>query len=91
MKARQFRSFLWLPERFSGRTTLAASFMRGWLAGLVLILAGPVWAAEPIVSDGDTLTVSGTKFRLDGIDAPEFNQICLNEKGQEWKVRSRGA
>jgi endonuclease YncB( thermonuclease family) len=85
MKARQFRLFLWLPERFSGRTTLAAAFMGGWLAGLVLILASPVWAAEPIVSDGDTLTVDGTKFRLDGIDAPEFNQICLDEKGQEWK------
>jgi hypothetical protein len=22
---------------------------------------------------------------LDGIDAPEFNQVCLDEKGQEWK------
>jgi endonuclease YncB( thermonuclease family) len=21
---------------------------------------------------------------LDGIDAPEFNQICLDEKGHEW-------
>jgi len=56
--------------------------MRAWIAGLVLILASPVWAAECI--DGDTLTVDGTKFRLDGIDAPEFNQICLDEKGQEW-------
>ena len=56
--------------------------MRGWIAGLVLILTSPVWAAECI--DGDTLTVDGTKFRLDGIDAPEFNQICLDEKGQEW-------
>ena len=59
--------------------------MRGWIAGLVLILTSPVLAAEPIVSDGDTLTVDGTKFRLDGIDAPEFNQICLDEKDQEWK------
>src|SRR5258708_29845707 len=59
--------------------------MRGWIAGLVLILTSPVLAAEPIVSDGDTLTVYGTKFRLDGIDAPEFNQICLDEKDQEWK------
>jgi endonuclease YncB( thermonuclease family) len=56
--------------------------MHGWIAGLVLILTSPVWAAECI--DGDTLTVDGTKFRLDGIDAPEFNQICLDEKGQEW-------
>src|SRR5215470_19751401 len=57
--------------------------MHGWIAGLVLILTSPVWAAECL--DGDTLTVDGTKFRLDGIDAPEFNQICLDEKDQEWK------
>jgi len=31
-----------------------------------LILTSPVWAAAPIVSDGDTLTVDGTKFKLDG-------------------------
>jgi Staphylococcal nuclease homologue len=55
-----------------------------WIAGLVLILTNPAWAAEPIVSDGDTLSVEGTKYRLDWIDAPEFNQICLDEKGQEW-------
>jgi endonuclease YncB( thermonuclease family) len=83
MKARQFR--YWWPESFSGRTTLAAGCMRGWLAGLVLILTSPVWAAEPIVKDGDTLTLGGATFRLDGIDAPEFNQICLDEKGQPWK------
>jgi len=59
--------------------------MRDWIAGLVLILTSPVWAAEPIVSDGDTLTFDGTKYRLHGIDAPEFNQICLDEKSQEWK------
>jgi hypothetical protein len=56
--------------------------MRGWIAGLILILTSPVWAAECI--DGDTLIVDGTDFRLDGIDAPEFNQICLDEKGEEW-------
>ena len=59
--------------------------VRGWIAGLVLILTSPVWAAGAIVLDGDTLTLGGTKSRLDGIDAPEFNQICLDEKGQPWK------
>jgi endonuclease YncB( thermonuclease family) len=59
--------------------------MRGWIAGLALILTSPVWAAEPIVIDGDTLEFRSTKFRLHGIDAPEFEQICLDENGQEWK------
>ena len=72
----------------AGASRLVATlegFMRGWIAGLVLVLTSPVWAAGAIVSDGDTLTLDGTKFRLDGIDAPEFNQICLDEKGQPWK------
>jgi endonuclease YncB( thermonuclease family) len=59
--------------------------MRNWIAALALILTSPVWAAEPIVIDGDTLTVDGTTCRLDGIDASELNQICLDEKRQEWK------
>jgi endonuclease YncB( thermonuclease family) len=58
--------------------------MRGWIAALVLILTSPAWAAQ-CVTDGDTLTLDGTKFRLDGIDAPEKNQICLDEKGEEWE------
>ncbi|WP_295810018.1 thermonuclease family protein [uncultured Nitratireductor sp.] len=29
-----------------------------------------------IVHDGDTLTLSGERIRLEGIDAPEFNQRC---------------
>jgi endonuclease YncB( thermonuclease family) len=61
--------------------------LRGWIAGLVLILTSPVWAADAIVIDGDTLLHSGTKFRLDGVDAPEMDQICLDEKGQDRQPR----
>jgi len=66
---------------------MLGGLMRGWIAGLVLILTSPVWAADCVVTDGDTLTCDGTKFRLHGIDAPELNpnQICLDEKGKEWK------
>jgi len=62
--------------------------MRGWIAGLVLILTSPAWAAQ-CVKDGDTLIVDGTEYRLDGIDAPEKNQICLGEKGEEWECTTR--
>src|SRR4051794_33909582 len=41
-------------------------------------------AAEAIVGDGDTLTVDGIKYRLDGIDAPEADQICLDASGAVW-------
>lgn len=30
------------------------------------------------ISDGDTITVKGTKVRLNGIDAPETDQICID-------------
>jgi hypothetical protein len=46
----------WSPCAFQNPTdwfgTLGA-FMRGWIAGLLLILTSPVLAAEPIVSDGE--------------------------------------
>jgi endonuclease YncB( thermonuclease family) len=31
--------------------------------------------------DADTLTIDGTVYRLDGIDAPEIDQNCLGEGG----------
>jgi hypothetical protein len=38
----------------------------------------------PRVVDGDTLVVGATKIRLEGIDAPETDQVCLNAKGDHW-------
>ena len=36
------------------------------------------------VVDGDTLNVAGVRVRLDGIDAPESKQRCLDEAGQSF-------
>jgi endonuclease YncB( thermonuclease family) len=38
----------------------------------------------PMVVDGDTLAIGATKVRLEGIDAPETDQVCLNAKGIRW-------
>jgi endonuclease YncB( thermonuclease family) len=38
----------------------------------------------PRVVDGDTLAIGATKIRLEGIDAPETDQICLNANGVRW-------
>jgi endonuclease YncB( thermonuclease family) len=55
---------------------------------LVLVACWPTQAAEfsgvPRVVDGDTLAIGETKIRLEGIDAPETDQICLNENGVRW-------
>jgi endonuclease YncB( thermonuclease family) len=40
--------------------------------------------AIPRIVDGDTLVVSGTKVRLEGVDAPETDQICLDKNGARW-------
>jgi endonuclease YncB( thermonuclease family) len=34
--------------------------------------------------DGDTLYIGATKIRLEGIDAPETDQVCLDAKGARW-------
>ena len=39
----------------------------------------PAWAADITVKDGGTIQLAGTTYRLDGVDAPAFDQICLNE------------
>ena len=58
--------------------------MRQWIATLLLIVGGSCWAADAIVKDGDTL-IGDTSYKLDGIDAPEPDQVCLDEKGTIWR------
>src|SRR5215470_15977201 len=36
------------------------------------------------VVDADTIVVGGERIRLQGIDAPETDQICLDSKGVVW-------
>jgi endonuclease YncB( thermonuclease family) len=53
------------------------------ILGLLILLAARLDRAEirlaggsAIVNDGDTITLSGERIRLRGIDAPEYSQIC---------------
>lgn len=36
------------------------------------------------VLDGDSLEMSGVRIRLAGIDAPEWDQTCLDSNGRPW-------
>jgi endonuclease YncB( thermonuclease family) len=58
--------------------------MRALIAVLLLAMVGPGLAAEIVVTDGDTFQLDGTIYRLDGIDAPEIDQTCLDESGEVW-------
>ena len=56
---------------------------------LILIIgfwfaADPVWAAGTIVRDANTIQLGDTVFRLDGIDAPELDQICIDDHADPW-------
>jgi endonuclease YncB( thermonuclease family) len=53
-------------------------------AALLFLAIYPSWAVEATITDGDTLTLSGAPYRLDGIDAPHTDQVCLDEKGTVW-------
>ena len=36
------------------------------------------------ILDGDTLAIGDMKIRLEGIDAPEADQVCLDKQGDRW-------
>ena len=38
--------------------------------------------------DGDTLVLGGIRVRLEGIDAPEIDQTCVDHAGQVWRCGS---
>ena len=58
--------------------------MRALISALIFVLASPSWAAEAIITDANTLVLNGTPHRLEGVDAPETDQICVNEAGAVW-------
>src|SRR5665213_1784181 len=58
--------------------------MRILITLLFLIVTSRCWAAEAVVTDGDTIIFNGKTYRLDGIDAPQTDQTCLDEKGAVW-------
>ena len=51
--------------------------------------AGQAWAANPTIAnptikDGSTLQLGGVTYRLDGIDTPALDQVCIDEHADAW-------
>jgi len=71
---------------------MSNSGIRGILAPMRLAVvmvalslsASSGWAANATVKDGATLQLGGVTYRLDGVDAPEFDQICLDDHADPW-------
>src|SRR4051795_5591090 len=59
-----------------------------FLLAAALILAAlspnPSQAATATVKDGATLQLGNVTYRLDGIDAPAFDQVCIDEHADSW-------
>jgi endonuclease YncB( thermonuclease family) len=54
------------------------------LASLAIFLVTPALAANAVVRDGDTIQLGDVTYRLDGIDAPELDQICIDDHADPW-------
>jgi endonuclease YncB( thermonuclease family) len=51
---------------------------------LNMVAASPGFAAGAIVRDGGTVEVAGVTYRLDGIDAPDVDQMCIDDHADAW-------
>jgi endonuclease YncB( thermonuclease family) len=56
---------------------------RHWTRHWTPIPQAPIVGKARVI-DGDTIDISGTRVRLEGIDAPESGQTCADAKGQPW-------
>jgi endonuclease YncB( thermonuclease family) len=46
--------------------------------------AADLISGVPHIVDGDTVAIGDTKIRLEGIDAPETDQVCLDDHAAKW-------
>ncbi|WP_331377114.1 thermonuclease family protein [Sinorhizobium chiapasense] len=58
--------------------------------------ANTAQGAEPIVGDalvvdGDTIEIAGERIQFSGVDAPEGWQVCLDEKGLDYRCGKEAA
>src|SRR5215813_7160353 len=48
------------------------------------IAATPTLAADVTVRSGETIQLGDVTYRLDGIDAPELDQVCIDDQAEPW-------
>jgi len=68
----------------TARATVAPLMRAIVLISAALLPITPGFAAGAIVRDGGAIQLGGVTYRLDGIDAPELDQICIDEKADPW-------
>lgn len=58
------------------------SVIQNLLVLIILVFPVTATASNIFVTDGDTIHVDSKIYRLEGIDAPETKQSCMNAKGK---------
>ena len=66
------------------RAFLFATAIMSVLVLMLILPAREGWAASTIVRDGSTLQLPDATYRLDGIDAPELDQMCIDDHADAW-------
>ncbi len=69
------KAFFWL---------LLIAMIGLWAASDWLFPPEKITAPSAKVRDGDTIVLGETIFRLHGIDAPEYRQMCKDAGGKDW-------
>jgi endonuclease YncB( thermonuclease family) len=54
------------------------------LIAAMLVSADPGYAAAPMVRDANTVQLGDVTYRLDGVDAPELDQVCIDDHADPW-------
>src|SRR5215475_2355259 len=49
-----------------------------------ILLSSQALPASAIVRDGHTIQLGDIAYKLDGIDAPEFDQTCIDDHADAW-------
>lgn len=50
----------------------------------IILPASQSWAATATIRDGGTLQLGSVTYRLDGIDTPTVDQLCIDEHADVW-------
>jgi len=58
--------------------------MRWLILILAIFAAGQSRASSPVIRDGGAIDVADVTYRLDGIDPPSLDQICIDDHADTW-------